>query len=225
MSNQSASDRAGGFKSKAAKDKRYTHSALTEHNGPQKPGRAIAPQDADVSFASARRDLAFTHDGSLRAVPRDVFGRRFTTNSTTTMREDSNNVRCKPDRFPIYRDQIRIHPECPGVSYGVLPRGRTPMATISESTDMLWRVSWVSSPQPGYKRVSVCGRMYTHPIVASNPRTPRTGVCCLRNSGASAPLSAESVSSPGAGHDRTPQDNSRPGRPDPNPETTVGWCP
>ncbi len=59
---------------------------LREHNfGPQKPGRPTAPQGTLSPTASAPRDLEFAPSTSDCSIPRDVFGRRSDSSTTTTM--------------------------------------------------------------------------------------------------------------------------------------------
>lgn len=210
--------RGVGFKANGGEDTRSTEQALRDHNGPEKPGRDIAPKGADVPIASPRGDLAFTHDGSLRAVPRDVLGRQ---SSSTTLHDDKTNARVSTN--PRSAVSSRIYScNCPGVSYGVLPPGRTDLSPFSASTGRLWGVSWGSSPQPGYKRASVCAGVCMRRIVASNPRTPRTRGVAAPISGSTGADTGGSVSHPGAGHYRTPQDRC-PGCPTPNRDTCAGW--
>jgi hypothetical protein len=71
------SARNGGFLASPRQHSRRTQPALQDTNGPQKPGRTIAPTGPRSPIASAASDLDLPLQRGL-SLARDVFGRRST---------------------------------------------------------------------------------------------------------------------------------------------------
>jgi hypothetical protein len=76
--------RNGGFLAYPRQCSGRTQPALRETNGPQKPGRAIAPKGHYSPIASAASDLDLPLQSGL-SLARDVFGRRSGSQSTIQM--------------------------------------------------------------------------------------------------------------------------------------------
>jgi hypothetical protein len=206
MSNQEIT--TGLYTRPACTRSQQTQTPLQEHKEPEKPGRATAPKGIASPIASQADHLAFAHPFSDAASSADVLGRRF-QHQDTKMQNTS---------FSIQSEEPADIAECPGVSYSVLPRGRTLTISKWKGSASLQGVSWASCPQPRYKRASTRVRPCTPTIVESAGRTPGTPICIPVLSGRRNADSGKRVSSPGGGHYRTPQDTLCPGRPTPNSE-------
>lgn len=204
---------------------RATYNELGDINSPEKPRAPIGagcqtkPRrvfDRMRCFsAPAQEDCPFSSGVSVQRPASLDVGHSSSTTSTMNTSDDTTKSE---------RDLDEQHAEChcPAVSCGVLPPGRTPMAANSALMGALYGVSWGSSPQPGYKRVSVYGHVCTFTIVEPNPRTPGTPPFNPSISGGRATVSSKSVSSPGAGQGGTPQDKMCPGCPSPNLKVACG---